>query len=330
MINIKTRTAIIGTGSYIPEGIVPNSLIEKEIGLVHGAIERRTGIIERRWAAGHEATSDLATRAAEKVLKKVGIGSGEIDIIIVSTTSPDMVFPSTACLVQRNINARHAAAFDISASCSGFIYGLSIADSYIGSGSAGRVLLISSETKSRFINRSDPSTYMIFGDGAGAVVIGKGYSESGILSVQISSDGSRSDIIQLQGGGSRNPASYETLKNGFHYVKMKGGRLFRAAVRRLEEEISNIAGKNGIKLDEIDQFIIHQANLRILEAVAMRLNIPEKKMLITLDQIGNTSSSSIPIALDMAVKEGRLKKGDLIILAAFGGGLTWGSALVRW
>lgn len=298
--------------------------------MVHGAIERKTGIIERRWAAGHEATSDLATKAAEKALKSIGIGPNEIDLIIVSTTSPDMVFPSTACLVQRNINARHAAAFDIYASCSGFIYGLSIADSYMRSGSARKILLISSETKSRFINRSDPSTYMLFGDGAGAVVIGKSDGERGILSVRISADGSRSDIIELQGGGSRNPISDETLKNGSHYVKMKGGRLYRAAVKRLEEEISDMVKKNGVDLDTIDQFIIHQANLRILKAVAMRLKIPEKKMLITLDQIGNTSSSSIPIALDIAVKEGRLKKGDLIILAAFGGGLTWGSALIRW
>lgn len=263
-------------------------------------------------------------------MKTVGMGPDEIDLIIVTTTSPDMVFPSTACLVQRNINAKRAAAFDISASCSGFVYGLSIADTYIKNGSVRNMLIVSSEIKSRFINRCDPSTYMIFGDGAGAVIIGKGHDESGILSVQISSDGSRSDIIQLQGSGSRNPVSCETLKNGSHCVKMKGGRLFRAAVKRLEEEISDIVKKNGIKMDEIGQFIIHQANLRILKAVAVRLKIPEKKMLITLDQIGNTSSSSIPIALDIAAREGRLKKGDLLVIAAFGGGLTWGSALIRW
>lgn len=298
--------------------------------MVHGTIERKTGIIERRWASDHEAASDLATRAAEKALKMVGIGSDEIDLIIVSTTSPDMIFPSTACLVQRNINARHASAFDIFASCSGFIYGLSIADSYIKSGSIKRILLISSEIKSRFISRNDPSTYMIFGDGAGAVVVEKGDSERGILSIRISADGSRSDIIQLQGGGSRNPISNETLKGGFHFVKMKGGRLFKAAVRKLKEEISDIAKENGIDLDEVKQFIIHQANLRILKAVAAKLKIPEKKMLITLDLIGNTSSSSIPIALDMATREGRLKKGDLLIVAAFGGGVTWGSALIRW
>lgn len=298
--------------------------------MIQGTIVGKTGISERCWAADHQAASDLATRASEQALKAAGIGSDEIDLIIVTTTSPDMVFPSTACIVQRNINARRAAAFDISASCSGFVYGLSVADSFIKSGSVKRILLVSSEIKSRFISRCDPSTYMIFGDGAGAVVIGEGCCESGILSVQISSDGSRSDIIYLEGGGSRNPISHETLKNGSHYVKMKGGRLFRAAVRRLEEEISDIVKKNGIKLDEIGQFIIHQANIRILEAVAVRLKIPEKKMLITLDQIGNTSSSSIPIALDIAAREGRLKKGDLFLIAAFGGGLTWGSALIRW
>lgn len=298
--------------------------------MVHGTIERKTGIIERRWASDHEAASDLATRAAEKALEMVGIGSDEIDLIIVSTTSPDMIFPSTACLVQRNINARHASAFDIFASCSGFIYGLSIADSYIRSGSIKRILLISSEIKSRFISRNDPSTYMIFGDGAGAVVVEKGDSERGILSIRISADGSRSDIIQLQGGGSRSPISNKTLEGGLHYIKMQGGRLFKAAVRKLKEEISDIAKENGIDLDEVKQFIIHQANLRILKAVAAKLKIPEKKMLITLDLIGNTSSSSIPIALDMATREGRLKKGDLLIVAAFGGGVTWGSALIRW
>jgi 3-oxoacyl-[acyl-carrier-protein] synthase-3 len=327
---IKARPSIIGTGSYLPERIIPNRQIEEEIGMPYGAVKRRTGITERRWAADHEATSDLATRAAEKALKEAATGPGEIDLIIVTTTSPDMVFPSTACLVQRNINARNAAAFDVSASCSGFIYGLSIADSYIRSGSARRILLVSSEVKSRFISRSDPSTYMIFGDGAGAVVIGNGNDESGILSVRVSSDGSRSDIIELQGGGSRNPISDMTLKIGLHFVKMKGGRLFKVAVKKLYEEISDLVKENGIGLCDIDQFIIHQANLRILQAVAERLGIEEEKVFISLDQIGNTSSSSIPIALDMAARGGRIKRGDLVLLAAFGGGLTWGSALVRW
>ncbi len=327
MANSEVYSEIIGTGSYIPEKIVANKEIESAISVDSGWIEKRTGIITRRFAAADEASSDLAAKAAKNALKTAGVKAEDIDVIIVSTTSPDMPFPAAACFVQDKIEARNAFAFDISASCAGFLYALSAGDQFIKGGMAERALIIASEVKSRFINPKNPDTYILFGDGAGAVVLkkakGKGQKAKGkgIISIQMHTDGSLGNLIQLPAARSR------MLPNT---IQMDGDRVFKHAVKKLEESIMETLKSNRLKVPDIELFILHQANLRILKKVAERLNIPSDKMPVTIDRFGNTSSASIPMALDAAARAGNVKKDSLIILAAFGGGLGWGSALIRW
>ncbi len=327
MTNSEVYSEIIGTGSYIPERVVTNKEIEDVILVDSGWIEKRTGIKTRRFAAENDASSDLAAKAAKKALKTAGVKAEDIDVIIVSTTSSDMPFPATACFVQDKIGARNAFAFDISASCAGFLYALSAGDQFIKGGKAERALIIASEVKSRFINHSNPDTYILFGDGAGAVVLkkakGKGQKAKGkgIISIQMHTDGALGNLIQLPAAWSR------ILPNTIH---MDGDRVFRHAVKKLEESIMETLKLNRLNISDIEMFILHQANLRILKRVSERLHIPSDKMLVTINRFGNTSSASIPMALDTAVLENKIKKNSLIILAAFGGGLGWGSALVRW
>lgn len=327
MIKSAVYSEIIGTGLYLPERIVTNKEIEDAISVDSGWIEKRTGIITRRFAAANEASSDLASKAAKKALKTAGVKAEDIDIIIVSTTSPDMPFPATACFVQDKIGARNAFAFDISASCAGFLYALSAGDQFIKGGMAESALIIASEVKSRFINPKNPDTYILFGDGAGAVVLkkanGKGQKAKGkgIISVLMHTDGTLGNLIKLPAAWSR------ILPNTIH---MDGDRVFKHAVRKLEESIMETLKLNRLNISDIGLFILHQANLRILKKVAERLSIPSDKMLVTIDRFGNTSSASIPMALDTAAREKGIKKDSLILLAAFGGGLGWGSALVRW
>lgn len=325
MKNSAVYSKIIGTGSYIPERIVANREIEDAISVNSGWIEKRTGIKTRRFAAEDEASSDLAAKAAENALESAGLKAEDIEVIIVSTTSPDMPFPAAACFVQDKIGARNAFAFDISASCAGFLYALSAGDQFIKGGMAENALIIASEVKSRFINHRNPDTYILFGDGAGAVALKKGIGTSGngqgIISVQMHTDGALGNLIQLPAAWSR------TLPNT---IQMDGDRVFKHAVRKLEESIIEILKANRLKASDIELFILHQANLRILNKVAERLSIPSDKMLVTIDRFGNTSSASIPMALDAAARERGIKKDSLILLAAFGGGLGWGSALIRW
>lgn len=327
MIKSAVYSEIIGTGSYIPARIVANKEIEDAISVNSGWIKKRTGIITRRFAAANEASSDLAAKAAKNALKTAGVKAEDIDVIIVSTTSPDMPFPAAACFVQDKIGAKNAFAFDISASCAGFLYALSAGDQFIKGGMAERALIIASEVKSRFINSKNPDTYILFGDGAGAVVLkkakGKGQKAKGkgIISVLMHTDGTLGNLIKLPAAWSR------ILPNTIH---MDGDRVFKHAVRKLEESIIEILKANSVKVSDIGLFILHQANLRILNKVAERLSIPSDKMLVTIDRFGNTSSASIPMALDTAAREKGIKKDSLILLAAFGGGLGWGSALVRW
>ncbi|MFZ3065144.1 MAG: beta-ketoacyl-ACP synthase III [Nitrospirota bacterium] len=327
MIKSAVYSEIIGTGSYIPARIVANKEIEDAISVNSGWIKKRTGIITRRFAAANEASSDLAAKAAKNALKTAGLKAEDIDVIIVSTTSPDMPFPAAACFVQDKIGAKNAFAFDISASCAGFLYALSAGDQFIKGGMAERALIIASEVKSRFINPKNPDTYILFGDGAGAVVLkkakGKGQKAKGkgIISVLMHTDGALGNLIQLPAAWSR------MLPNT---IQMDGDRVFKHAVRKLEESIIEILKANSVKVSDIGLFILHQANLRILKKVAERLSIPSDKMLVTIDRFGNTSSASIPMALDTAAREKGIKKDSLILLAAFGGGLGWGSALVRW
>ncbi|MFQ5579116.1 MAG: 3-oxoacyl-ACP synthase III family protein [Nitrospiria bacterium] len=322
------KTKITGTGVAFPKRAVPNSELSLRIGLSEEAIVRLTGIHTRYWVGEGESAATLAVEAAKSALNAAALSVDKIDLIIVSTTSPNMFFPSTACLVQRDLSARPIPAFDINASCSGFLYALSLGNNAIQTGSAKHVLLISSEVKSPFLDLDDSSTAALFGDGAGAVILSPG--KTGIRTLQLYADGSRHQLIHLPAGGSRQPATHDSLEQGSHTMKMEGKALFRMAVRKMESALSDLSGECGFPLTEIDFFIFHQANLRILEALLKRKKIPLHKTEITIPRFGNTSSSSLPVALDSAIRQGRLKPGDKLILCAFGGGMTWGIALLDW
>ena len=324
------KTRIIGTGSYVPKMVLTNFDLENMVDTSDEWIIERTGIRERRIAGKDEASSDLAYEASLRALKASGVKAKDIDLIILATTTPDMAFPSTACILQDRLNARKAVAFDISAACSGFIYALSIADQFIKEGTYKFVLVVGSEVLSRITDWSDRTTCVLFGDGAGAAVLQSSTNRHGIISIHLHSDGALKDLLFIPGGGSRNPASKKTIEKGLHYIKMKGNETFKIAVRNLEEAALEATKSNNINASDIDLFIPHQANLRIIQAIAKRLDLSMDKVFVNIDRYGNNSAASIPIALDEAVSEGRLKEGDLILMEAFGGGLTWASALVRW
>ncbi len=324
------RSAIIGTGSYLPEKILTNQELEKRVDTSDQWIRERTGIRERRIASDKEATSDLAVAAAQRALASAGVKADELDLIVVATGTPDMLFPSTACLVQDRLWAKGVMAFDLSAACSGFVYALSVADQYIRSGTAKTILVIGSEVMSRLMDWTDRSTCILFGDGAGAVVLRAEQGERGILSSHLHSDGSLWDLICVPGGCSRNPPSEAVLDQRLKFFKMKGRETFKVAVRSLEECGREALEANGVSPEDLKLVVPHQANLRIIGAVADRLGVPMEQVVINLDRVGNTSSASIPIALDEASQKGRLSSGDLVLLVAFGGGLTWGSTLLRW
>jgi len=319
---------ISATGAYLPSRIVTNAEIGKVVGLDDRAIYRRTGIRERRWADEKEATSDLAAQAARQALAQLDLEPKAIDLILVATTSPDMFFPSTACLVQEKIGAERAAGFDLAASCSGFIFGLSIADQYIKNRQAKTVLVLAAEVKSRFLNYEDPGTAILFGDGAGAVLLQASEEKCGILSCHLRTDGSKRDLIEIPGGGSRSPITRENL--GLNTIRMKGNRLFRTVVRDFEQAVRGTLKHHRLLISDVDHFIFHQANRRMLESLARKCQVPTEKLVMVIEQYGNTSSSSIPIALHAAHGEGRLKPGQLIFLGGVGGGLTGGTALILW
>lgn len=324
------RSKIIGTGSYAPAKIMTNHDLEEIISTSDHWIAERTGIRERRIASEWEATSDLATIAAERALKYAGLDPMELDLIVVATSTPDMVFPSTACIVQDKIGARRAAAFDISAACSGFIYALAVGDQYIRSGTASSVLVIGAEVMSRIIDWTDRGTCILFGDGAGAVVLKRGRVDSGILSTHLHSDGALWDLIYVPGGGSRIPPSIDVLERKLNCIKMKGSETFKIAVRTLADAACEALKANNLLPSDLDLLIPHQANMRIIKAVAEKLEIRMDKVIMNLDRFGNTSAASIPMALDEAVREGRIREGNFILMEGFGGGLTWGSAMVKW
>lgn len=327
---MSLRGRIIGTGSYLPKKILTNFDLGKMVDTSDEWITERTGIKERRIAGEGEAASDLSLEASKRALSEAGIKPNEIDMIIVATMSGDMPMPSTAALLQGKLGAKNAAAFDINGACSGFLYGLSVADSFIKSGMSKKLLLVGVDVNSRFTDWKERSTCVLFGDGAGAVVMKPTRTKRGILSTHLHSDGSLWDLICLPGGGSRHPASSESIKNKLHFIKMKGNETFKAAVRTLEKLALNTLKANNIKPSQLAMLIPHQANLRIIEAMAKRLGLPMSKVVVNLDRYGNTSSASIPIALDEAVREGRVRSGDYVLFEAFGSGLTWASALVRW
>ena len=326
------RVKIIGTGSYVPEKVLTNFDLEKMVDTSDEWIHTRTGMSERRIASDKDKASDLAVKAAHRALKDGGVTPEEIDLILVATATPDMFFPSTACFVQSAIGAKKSAAFDISAACSGYIYALSVAEQYIKSGKYKTILLIATEIFSRYIDWTDRNPCVLFGDGAAATVLkGVGGNKAdGIISTLIYSDGKYADLLYLMGGGSSSPLTHETIDNKLHLLKMKGNSLFKIAVKNMIKAAREALTLNGYKVSDIDLLIPHQANKRIIDAVAESLNLPKEKVFVNIEKYGNTSAVSIPLALDEALKEGRIKEGDLILMVAFGGGLTWGSALIRW
>ncbi len=324
------RSRIVGTGSYVPEKVLTNQELEQMVDTSDEWIVTRTGIKERRITSNGQASSDLATNAAKKALEMAGITPEELDAIVVGTVTPDMFFPSVGCLVQDALGAKNALAFDISAGCSGFIYSLSVADSFITSGKYQKVLVLGTENLSKVTDYQDRGTCVLLGDGSGAVVLVADEGERGILSTHLHSDGSYKDLLFQPGGGSAVPPTYESIDKRLHYLKMDGNKLFKIAVKSLEDTVVETLAHNKIEDSEIDLLIPHQANLRIIQAIAKRLNLPEEKVFVNIHKYGNTSSASIPIALDEANRSGRIKDGDLLLLNAFGAGLTWGAALVRW
>jgi 3-oxoacyl-[acyl-carrier-protein] synthase-3 len=324
------RSRVAGTGSYVPEKVLTNHDLEQMVDTNDEWIVTRTGIKERRITSNGQASSNLAINAAKKALEMAGIAPEELDAIIVGTVTPDMFFPSVGCLVQDALGAKNALAFDISAGCSGFIYSLSVADSFITNGKYEKVLVLGTENLSKVTDYQDRGTCVLLGDGSGAVVLMADEGERGILSTHLHSDGSYKDLLFQPGGGSAVPPTYESIDNRLHYLKMDGNKLFKIAVKSLEDTVVETLAHNKIEDSEIDLLIPHQANLRIIQAIAKRLSLPEEKVFVNIHKYGNTSSASIPIALDEANRSGRINEGDLVLLNAFGAGLTWGAALVRW
>ncbi len=324
------RGRIVATGSYVPENIVTNHDLEKIIDTSDEWITERTGIKERRVVNGDQATSDLAFEAASIALKRAHLKPKDIDLIIVATITADMAFPSTACILQDRLGAKNAAAFDINAACSGFIYGLHIANGLMRSGAHNRVLVVGAEVLSKVTDWQDRTTCILFGDGAGAAILEATKEKRGVYSTSIGSDGSLGDLLNLPGGGSRNPCSMETILKRLNYIKMKGNETFKVAVRTLEELVIRTLADNGLEASQLSLLIPHQANIRIIQATAKRLGMPMEKVFVDIHKYGNTSAASVPIALDEAVQTGRIQDGDYILLEAFGGGLTWASSLIRW
>ena len=324
------RAKITGTGSSLPDKVLTNFDLEKMVDTSDEWIVARTGIRERRIAVEGEYTSTFASAAALKALEAAGVAAGEIDLIVVGTLTPDFPFPATACIVQQQIGASKAACFDLSAACSGFIYALATAEKFIQSGSVKRALVIGAEVLSRIVDWTDRNTCLLFGDGAGAVVLEAVEGESGILSSHLHSDGNYWDLLYQKGCGSRNPASQKNLDERLVYLTMHGNEVFKYAVRAMDEVSREALAANGLGTEQISLFIPHQANQRIVDSVGKRLSLGPDQVFVNLDRYGNTSAASIPIALDEARRQGRVKEGDIVLLAAFGGGLTWGATALRW
>jgi 3-oxoacyl-[acyl-carrier-protein] synthase-3 len=322
---------IRGTGSAVPDKVLTNSDLEKLVDTSDEWITSRTGIKERRIAADDEFTSTFATKAAQRALEMANVSPEELDMIVVGTVTSDFPFPATACLVQNNLKASRAVAFDISAACSGFLFGLSIVDSFIKSGVAKKALVIGAETLSRITDWTDRNSCVLFGDGAGAVVLeAEEANGKGVLSTHVHSDGSYWELLHQPGYGSRNPAAKRVAGENLAVIKMQGNEVFKLAVRAMEDAAQQALAANNLSTADIDLFISHQANRRIIDAIGKRLGLTEQQVFINLERYGNTSAASIPLALDEANRSGRIKAGDLLLLDSFGGGLTWASALIRW
>lgn len=326
-------SSIIGTGSYTPEKVLTNDDLSKIVDTSDEWITTRTGIKERRIAAPDQATSDLAAAAARAAMADAGVTPGEIDLIVVATVTPDMFFPSTACIVQRKLGAGNAVCFDISAACSGFLYALQVARHFLNAGTRATALVIGAEKLSSLVNWEDRNTCVLFGDGAGAVVIRADESENApgrVLSTVMGSDGNLVDLLKVPGGGSACPITPENAAARPNTIHMEGRETFKHAVTRMCQASEQALEMAGLKKEDISLVIPHQANARIITAIADRLGLPPEKTFINLDKYGNTSAATIPVALDEAHRQGRLKPGDIVLLVAFGGGFTWASSVLRW
>ncbi len=320
-----------GTGAYLPPKILTNKDLEKMVDTTDEWIVKRTGIKERRIVESGVAASDLASKAALKALEDARVSPKDVQLIITSTITPDSLFPSTSCYVQQKIGAPDAGAFDVLAACAGFIYALSIGQNYVRAG-LDNVLVIGAECLSTVVDYEDRSTCILFGDGAGAILLqrmnGKGSPE--VLSTFLGADGKYADVLGIPAGGSKIPSSSKSIKDRLHYIKFRGREVFKLAIQNLTKVMKKTIDSSGYEVDDFSMFILHQSNFRIIEATMERLNIPKEKAFLNIEKYGNTSSASIPIAIDEVKKSGKLKSGDLVLLAAFGGGLTWSSSVIRW
>ncbi len=321
---------IIGTGSFVPENVLTNADVEKIVDTSDEWIVTRTGVRERRIAPPEMAATDLAYPAAQRALEDAGLTAQDLDGIIVATVTPDQVFPSTGCLLQARLGAGQAWAFDLSAACSGFLYSLHVAQAMIACGQHDTILIVGAELLSRLTNWEDRTTCILLADGAGAAILAPGDDDHRILSLTLGADGTYGSLIEMPAGGSRMPASEETVRRKLHTIHMKGNEVFKMGVRGMADVSLKVIEQAGYTPADIDLFVPHQANLRIIEAIAKRLEIPAEKVFTNIHKYGNTSAASVPLALDEARRTGRLRSGDLVLMAVFGGGLTWGATLVRW
>jgi 3-oxoacyl-[acyl-carrier-protein] synthase-3 len=327
----NARAIIAGTGHALPQGVITNADLEKIVETSDDWITTRTGIKVRHKAEAGETTSTFATAAARQAMERAGVTANDLDLIICATVCPDMALPSTAVLIQSQLGAKRAAAFDLTAACSGFLYAVTIADQFIRTGFHQNILVIGAELLTRYVDYTDRSTCVIFGDGAGAAVIQRSPDgQRGVLAARIQSDGDFADCLYIPGGGTRHPASHNSVDEGLHYIKMRGNELFKVAVRSMDEISRRVLDDVKMTPNDIDLLVPHQANQRITDAVADRLGIPAEKVYSNIDRIGNTSSASIPIGLDELVTSGRLQPGMNVMMTSFGAGVTWGAVLMKW
>ena len=317
---------IIGTGGALPDRVLTNAELEKTVDTTDQWIQARTGIRKRHIAAEGEFTGDLAERAARQAMDAAGLDAGDIDLIVLATTTPDKIFPSTACLLQGRLGIHGCPAFDVQAVCTGFIYAVSVADKFISTGAARNALVVGAETLSRILDWSDRATCVLFGDGAGAVVL-QATDEPGILSTHLHADGAYEHLLTVDGGISQ---GYEKLAEGSGYIRMQGNEVFRVAVTTLGHIVDETLRANGLEKKDIDWLVPHQANIRIIQATAKRLKMPMDRVVVTVAEHGNTSAASVPLALNVAVRDGRIQRGDTVLLEAFGAGFTWGSVLINY
>lgn len=333
LVSDRTRTLmgfqIVGCGSFVPDSVVTNECLESERGFDPEWIQQRTGILARRHAPEHLATSDMAVAAAEEAIDHAGVEKSDIDLLIVGTFTGDFLCPSTACLVQTRLGL-DCPAFDVQAACSGFVYAMATGAQFVVTGNSGLALIIGADTNSRVVNQQDRTIAPLFGDGAGAVLLRQGQQDQGLIAYQLGADGSGGPLLECTAGGTRNPNTAEDITEGRHFLKMDGRNVFKWAVRVVQESIELVLEKAGLTAADVNLFVLHQANIRIVQTAMEKLGIPADKVALNLDRYGNTSAGSIPLCLDEAMRSGRIQHGDVILMCGFGAGLTWGTALYRW